>query len=182
MWENDIDIVSRSIYVGRASSSPQGEEIGPDALARLLQSFKILERKGNSPVTIYINTEGGCLWNVLGMCDIITSSPLEVVGVGVGRIWSSGSILLQAADHRMMTQHSTMLLHGGELSLSGHPLSGKAWVDAERKATEKVADMYASRSEKNANYFKRVMNRAQDTILMADECLEIGLIDEIGYV
>jgi len=179
MWENDVDITSRSIYIGRSSS---GEEIGPDALARLLQSLVILERKGQGPVTLYVNTEGGCLWNALGMCDIIEASQLEVIAVGVGRIWSSGSIIMQAADHRVMSPNSTMLLHGGELALSGHPLNGKAWVEAERRATETVADMYAKRSSKNANYYRRLMNRAQDAILTSQEALDLGLVDEIGYV
>jgi len=181
-WENDVDITSRSIYVGRASSSSSGEEIGPDALARLLQALVVLERKSAAPVIIYLNTEGGCLWNVMGMCDIISASSLSVTMVGVGRVWSSGSILMQAADYRVMSQNTTMLLHGGELSLSGHPLTGKAWVDAERSMTNTVASMYAERSSKDANYFKRVMNRAQDTIYTAQEALELGLIDEIGYV
>lgn len=179
MWENDMDATSRSIYIGRSSS---GEEIGPEALAKLLQSLVILERKGKSPITLYINTEGGCLWNALGMCDIIESTPLEVVAVGVGRIWSAGSIIMQAADHRIMTPNSTMLLHGGEISISGHPLNGKSWVDAERRATDTVAEMYANRSSKSANYYKRLMNRAQDAILTSQEALELGLIDAIGYV
>lgn len=181
-WENDVDITSRSIYIGRASSSSNGEEIGPDALARLLQALVVLERKSASPVTVYVNTEGGCLWNVLGMCDIISASSLSVTIVGVGRVWSSGSILMQAADYRMMTPNSTMLLHGGDMAISGHPLNGKAWVEAERKATHTVASMYAERSNKDVNYFKRIMNRAQDTILTAQEALELGLIDEVGYV
>lgn len=181
-WENDVDITSRSIYVGRASSSQGGEEIGPDALARLLQALVILERKSSSPITIYLNTEGGCLWNVMGMCDIIAASSLSVTMVGVGRVWSSGSILMQAADHRMMSPNTTMLLHGGDMSVSGHPLNGKAWVEAERSMTNIVASMYAERSQKDANYFKRVMNRAQDTIYTAKEALELGLIDEVGYV
>lgn len=181
-WDNDVDIISRSIYIGRASSSQNGEEIGPDALARLLQALITLERKSSSPVTIYLNTEGGCLWNVLGMYDIIKASSLSVTIVGVGRIWSCGSILMQAADYRMMTPHSIMLIHGGDISVSGHPLQGRAWIDAEKEATDVVAEMYAERSHKNANYFKRVMNRAQDTIYTAQEALELGLIDEIGYV
>lgn len=181
-WENDVDITSRSIYIGRASSSASGEEIGPDALARLLQALIVLERKSTAPVTIYLNTEGGCLWNALAMCDIISDSALSVTIVGIGRVWSSGSIIMQAADYRVMSPNTTMLLHGGELSLSGHPLQGKAWVEAERRATHTVAGMYAERSSKDANYFKRVMNRAQDTILTAQEALELGLIDEIGYI
>lgn len=181
-WDNDVDVTSRSIYIGRASSTTSGEEIGPESLSRLLQALILLERKSASPITIYLNTEGGCLWNALGMCDIIKASSLSVTMVGVGRVWSCGSILMQAADYRMMTPNSTMLIHGGDMAISGHPLQGKAWVEAERRATHTVAGMYAERSQKDINYFKRVMNRAQDTIYTAQEALDIGLIDEVGYI
>lgn len=65
------------------------------------------------PIKIFINSDGGCVNSVLEMISIISLSKTKVITIGLGKIYSSGFLLMLAGHERLILEHTSGLLHSG---------------------------------------------------------------------
>lgn len=172
-----VDEQTRIMYLG----APGGGscEISPESCAKFIKAFICLEHISKQPITIFLNTEGGCSYSAFAIYDIIAASQCHVIIKGIGRVWSSGSLIMQAADERILYPHTTMMIHGGEFTSTGHPKNVRAWTDADAKMGTQMAEAYAKKSKENKKYWARKLSDAKDIILFPEEALNLGLIDKI---
>ncbi len=65
------------------------------------------------PIRIFINSDGGCVNSVLEMISIISLSKTKIITVGLGKVYSSGFLLMCAGHERLILEHTSGLLHSG---------------------------------------------------------------------
>jgi len=151
-------------------------DVEADLYDTLMCGMLLLESKVE-PITIELSTEGGDIYHGLAIYDRIVASPCEVTIAVSGKAWSAGSIILQAADHRTMYQHSVVMIHDGEENVVGSPDTRRAWSKHGDVTAEQMYAIYAKASGRPASYWRKKCKA--DSIFTAEQALEQGLADSI---
>src|SRR5665811_2265513 len=140
----------RDRYFVNEIDAPHAEDF---AKSILLMS---IPRRGqrDQPITVYINSGGGSVGDGLAMMEMINRMrrrfDVRIDTVVLGYAYSMGAIVSQAGDHRSKHYQRT------------------------------VADLFARRtSHRDAAWWRRFIWSGRERFLGPDECLELGLVDEI---
>lgn len=146
-----------------------------------------MERQGfpDRPITIYINSGGGPVGAGLAMIEMIykirRDYGVRVNTVITGYAYSMGAIIFQAGDKRSMGYFSTMMLHGGSWVITGE--DQKIFKDYEklsRHYRQIFGELFARRTAlHDARWWIRYIYSGHDRFLSAQECLALGLVDEV---
>ena len=171
---------NRIIHFERVSDEDDTSDVTAEKFAK--QLF-YLQSQSNAPITIYMKNEGGEVGAGLVIYNLIKMCPCRVTVVGLNSLSSMGSLILQAADERKLLQDSYLMIHEGEVSYSSnHPKSVKRWIKLDEIQAERCRDIYLERiHEVDSSYSKKRLTNLMehDTILSAEEAIELGLLDEI---
>lgn len=131
------------------------------------------------PIELYINSEGGTVVEALAIADTIAAIQAPVIGIVVGTCYSAAVVVLQACSTRLMTQHSTLMMHEGTCSTGRVPRRElKASFKLEYDTLERFCnDLIMKRAKMSKSVFKRLNSRG--AYLTAPEAKKLGLVDEI---
>lgn len=85
-----------------------------------LKDMEILESMNHKPITVLFNTQGGDIIQGMAIYDRIKASPCHVTVKVYGCAMSMGSIILQAADDRVMAPNAALMFHDGNSYATGN--------------------------------------------------------------
>lgn len=166
--EYGVHIHTRTLYI-------QGDP--EDAFEHFVKGLHILESISFDPIYINLCSVGGDWYTGMGIFDAIQKSPCLIQVQVLGSAMSMASIILQAADTRVMMPNAVLMLHNGHESIEGNPHDVANWAKQSQKALKTMYGIYAHKSNKNVAYWRRKCKT--DLILTAPEALNLGLIDHI---
>lgn len=184
-----IYIPTRTIYIGSESSSDalieHGEESGVDHSMsdRFLKNLHILESLSEEPITVILNNPGGDWYHGMAIYDAIKNSKCEITVTVYGHAMSMASVILQAADKRIMAPNAKLMIHYGSMgSSSTHSKIFDKWSEENKKINLTMEDIYLERMrEKHPEFpiskLRKMLNF--DSILNAEETVRYGLADEV---
>lgn len=156
-------------------------EVDLDMFENVYKNLHILdETDGN--ITMYINSEGGDLTQAMAIYDMIQNCRNYVRIIVTGQASSAASIILQAADERLMTENSYIMIHAGEEGTEGHPEIKKRWDAKLARDNQWMEDLYLEKIKNKKPKFPRAKLTEMlkfDTILETKEAIELGLADGI---
>lgn len=177
-------IPQRTIFMGSEEFSIEHGESGTDGLMaeRVLKNLTILEALNQNPITIIMNNIGGDEYHGLAIYDAIKACKSHVTIRVHGHAMSMGSIILQAADVRIMAPNSRQMIHYGTWSFDGHAKTGQKWAKEFDKLDSWMEQMYLFKiHEKIPNFpiqkLKKMLDH--DTFLTPEESITLGLADKI---
>jgi ATP-dependent Clp endopeptidase proteolytic subunit ClpP len=186
---NDMYVPTRTIYMGSAQYSIENGESGVDgAMAeRFIKALHILEADapdGDKPITVIMNNPGGDFYHGVAIYDAIMACKNDVIIKVFGHAMSMGSLILQAADERIMAPNAKMMIHYGS---PGVPVDGNSktlynWVDENKKMDKWMESVYLEKlQEKNPEFAKAEIKKMCqfDTFISAREAVNLGLADKI---
>lgn len=129
--DHDFDIDSRTLWLGSALTDA-GEELGTDAgmAERAAKALFLLDSVSSSPITILMNNVGGDEIHGLAIADAISMTRSRVTIKVLGHAMSMGSIILQAADERLLAPNAAVMIHYGSPMLADdslHALEQQMW-------------------------------------------------------
>jgi len=141
-------------------------------------------------VIIHLHTCGGDYTEGMAIYDTICAMPYYVTIVSYTHARSMSSIILQAADKRMMMPNSYFMFHMGELALEGEVKTVNSEVEFSNKQDKTMIQIYADKACESEKFkkmskakvrrtFVDYMNRKGDVFLTADEAIYWGLADEV---
>src|SRR5690606_3466048 len=133
-------------------------------------------------ITLIFNSPGGSVFDGFALFDKLRSLSARghrIVTECHGMAASMASILMQAGDHRVMGPESFQMLHETSSGAIGKASELSDTADLAKRLTRRAAEIYARRGAVSADEFFERMQR-RDYWIDAEECLELGLIDEIG--
>ena len=96
----------------------------------------------------------------------------------LGYAASMAGILLQAGDVRWIGHQSWMMIHRAAFGAIGKTFEVEDEVKLVKRIEERIVDIFTSRSKLTKQKIKRNWDR-KDWWIDADECLEMGLVDEV---
>lgn len=149
-----------------------------DVDERMLNHFLTEVQNAGSEISILnisLATDGGCLYTGFGIYDTIQflkSQDVIVNVVVIGKCFSAGVIILQAATKRACTTNSQFLIHYGIDSTQS---------DTEKKHNNAVDKRMRKLISDRVKVTKRTLNTwfKQETYFNSEEALERGLIDGV---
>lgn len=139
-------------------------------------------RQPGKPITLLLTSPGGSILHGLALFDFLLTlrhrgHRLKVVAMGFAA--SMGSILLQAADERVMAPNGFVMLHEAASFAHGKTSAIEEDMNFLKKLEHRLVEILCERSKLTATTLRRRW-RKTDVWLDAEECLALGLIDRIG--
>lgn len=140
------------------------------------------DKDPSKPITIYINTPGGSIYDGFVLCDIIERLQSPVTIHVLGYAFSMGSYFLMAGYGkenitRKAYPFSTCLIHSGSMILSGTGTQVRDTFNFMEKFEDKIKQYVLSHSKITEEEYKK-MDRTE-WYMSAEDMLQHGLIDEI---
>lgn len=185
-YEIDLYIPTRTLFIGSVEGQ-DAEEVGTDfrMAERVIKGLHVLDSQNDSPIRIIMNNIGGDEYHGMAIYDAIRRCRSHVTMEVAGHAMSMGSVILQAADRRLMTENSRFMMHYGTPILSHPDLHVKqqdSWQEEDKKFRKWMEDLYLDKIREAKPRFKR--ERLQhwldfDKILWPREAVEFGLVDEV---
>lgn len=184
-----LHIPTRTIFMGSESSSDMAIETGGESgtdhtmAEKVIKNLHILTRLSNDPITIIMDNVGGDVYRGIAIYDAIRACTCEVTIVVRGHAMSMGAYVLQGADRRVLAPGSKVMIHYGQISISGEALTVYKWIEEYKKEDRKMEKVLLEKIQEKQPHFtlqrlKRMLSN--DTIFSAEEAIGMGLADEIG--
>jgi len=152
---------------------------------RVLVGLNALEEE-EGPITVMLHSGGGEELPGYGIYDAFRMFPYPVVIQGFGIVGSMASIILQAADYRVLTKECQFLVHNGSMTFGG--VTDGMFVLPSEKAISVGADV-----KRSVNRYTTILARhthltlsevqeicGKDEFLSARQALKLGFIDKIA--
>jgi ATP-dependent protease ClpP protease subunit len=175
-------LTSREIFLHNFYGS---EESNPGVEYRMANTFlkniTILNNKSNENITIHMHSIGGEWSDGMVIFDSITMSKAKISIIVYGQAESMSSIILQAADERIMTTNSYFMPHYGSTSISGEYHNVHNWIKFEEHICNTMFDIYSKRCYKG-HYFKEKYGGKKDSIPKVKSWLKRKLKDGDWYM
>lgn len=149
-----IDVKNREIYISEFDDSGESAGVDHRMLQMFIKNMNILTNINKDPITIHMQTVGGCWYSGMGIYDAIKNCKCKTKFVGYGQLCSMGTVIVQAATLRLMTPHSAFMVHWGSSEISGHYLSSQNLAVFEKAAAQQMVDIYAEKCHKTGDFFK----------------------------
>jgi len=189
----NIDIDNREIYL-HSSFDDGFDEGGVNYKSAVVfeKNLRYLNLLSLEPILVHMHLPGGDWQDCLGIYDNIKASKSKVIIVAYAKVESSSSVLLQAADLRILSPNTNFLIHYGSISVDNEHKAALSMVQWSEKESEKMIDIFTEKCmysricrEKN---WKRMMVRKhiisqlatkRDWILTSEEAVDYGFADGI---
>lgn len=176
-FDFDIHVETRTLFL---SDSEDGSGVGPKMAEKTIKGLHLLETADASkPITIIMNSMGGSWYDGMAIYDRIRASPCPVIIKVYGSCMSMATLILQAADERVLLPNTTFMIHDGSDYFQGEAKSFEAWGKNSAKLRERMYEIYAEGSKHDTSFWKKKC--ASDFIINAEEAVEFGLADKVEY-
>lgn len=191
-----IDIANREIWIRGieepSSIETEGAEPGVEYMmaTRTIMNLNALRLKGNNEVLIHMHTCGGLWEEGMAIYDAISAMPYKVTILSYTHARSMSSLILQAADERLLMPSSYMMLHYGTLFFQGEATTvlsnvERAKYDAKRMLDIYVDNMMSGRKFKDwteeaiRKFLVEQLDKRADVFLTPRQAIDWGLADGI---
>jgi ATP-dependent Clp protease protease subunit len=175
LYDNNIYIPSKTIILSGG--------VDEDMYNTAVKGIHILDSY-SGPINIKLMSEGGDLTVARALFDIIQGCKNYVRVIVYGEAASAATIILQAADSRVMTHSSKLMLHVGAESIpEDHPRNVDQLYVQHRIDEKWIEDTYLKRIKEKKKRFTRQQLKnllTWDKYLTPKESFDLGIIDEIG--
>lgn len=157
------------------------------------KNIRLLDTINQDPIVIHMHSVGGSWGDGMVIFDSIAIAQSFVTVIVYGQAESMSSIILQAADVRVMMPSSYFMCHYGTSGYEGNYLDVQKAAVFEKRDMETMMDIYAGNvvrgeymresytnpnEEKVKNFLKRKMKDG-DWYLNAEEAVYYGFADHV---
>lgn len=160
-------------------------DVDEDMFEKVAKSLHALDSKSGE-ITIKLMSDGGCISAARGIYDLIRGCKNYVRIQCYGSVMSAATIILQAADKRVMAPSSKLMIHVGvESAPEDLPRNIKALQEQHRIDEKWMEDIYLKKIKEKKPRFtrKKLQDMLEyDTYLNAEQALDLGLIDMVGEI
>lgn len=135
---------------------------------------------------VILNTVGGDIEAGLAIAEMLKTMRTPVVSLVLGGGHSIGAPIAVAADHSIISETATMTIH--PIRLSGLVIGVPQTYEYLDKMQERVIRFIVRHSRVGTEVLRELMFRTGElvrdvgTVLVGEEAVNVGLIDEVGGV
>jgi len=188
--EFGIDVPNRELYLVGEPTLLTDEDPGVEYMmaSRIIRNLRMLVLRGDGPILIHMKSCGGYETEGFAIYDTILSCPCHVTILSYTHARSMSSIILQAADHRVLMPSSYFMFHRGTLEVDGGVTAVQSYIQFSKLWERQMLDIYTAKMKQKGKYIKwsekrirelidEEMNKKVDVYLTAQEAVDWGLAD-----
>jgi ATP-dependent Clp protease protease subunit len=147
------------------------------AKIRLIMRERPEENK-NDAINLLINTNGGDVYEALGIIDFMASLSVPVNVIARGRAMSAGAMILCCGTGvRAASKNTTIMIHEASAEIYGKTADIKANADHIDQLEEDFYKIMAQRTKQDEAFWRKACRK--DFYMSAEKALEYGIIDQI---
>ncbi len=183
-----INTRSREVYLHGYINDE--EEMGVDNRmgVMLMKNMHMLDNLSDKPICIHMHTIGGYVSDGMSIFNTIQFSRSFVTVVAYSEAQSMSSIILQAADKRVMMPDTVFMLHRGSDHMDGTHLACASYMEFAKRWQKRLTKIYIKGCMKGAffkdktekyvtDYINKKMDSKGDWWLDAEEAIHYGFAD-----
>ena len=145
-------------------------------------AFENIDYKADRVLTMYVNTQGGDLYEAFGLIDMMQNSRIPIRTIGYGSVMSAGFLIVASGTpgERYITKNCGIMCH----QMSATEEMGKYHdIKATRKETDRLNkamyDVLKETTGLDGRIIKTKLLPAHDVYMTAEEMIEFGAADHI---
>ena len=136
------------------------------------------ESQKDAPITVLINSDGGDVYEALGIIDYIKSLPVKVNMVARGRAMSAAALMLACTTGtRAASKMTSIMVHEISTANQGKASDIRANADHLFELEELTFQLLAQYSKQDIEFWRKQARK--DFYMTADKAKEYGLIDAV---
>jgi ATP-dependent Clp endopeptidase proteolytic subunit ClpP len=136
------------------------------------------EEKKNDPINLLLNSNGGDVYEALGIIDYIESLSVPVNIIARGRAMSAGAMILCCGTGvRAASKSTTIMVHEASAEIFGKSADIKANADHIDELEEDFYKIMANKTKQDEEFWRKACRK--DFYMSAIKAKELGLIDEV---
>ena len=162
-------------------------EMNSKKCATLFFQILRLNRKNKEPIKMFVDSDGGEIDGFRILANAITSSASPIIGVVIGRAYSSAALTLQCCHKRLALPHTKLFFHQVQNNWNAN-YSGP-WIEIletvirymlqQRKEAKKDQEKLDNLVTQKSGLSLKQLESIEEKYLTPEEALKLNLIDEI---
>ncbi len=183
--EFNLYLPTRTIYFGGGfgiNIEEDSDAVNCRTVSQFIKNLHILSVDSNECISVLLNSPGGSWEDGIACYDLMRKIKSDIAIIGLGKLYSMGSVLFQAGDKRFIYPNTTMMIHDGTDGYIGDPKSFESWAKNSKHTREVMYKIYYSRMKKKLPKItlKDIEEMcSHDKIFTAKEAVKFGLADKI---
>lgn len=159
------NIKTREIFLHNHHSSEENANPGVEYKMSniFLKNLRSMDLKNNGDITVHMQSIGGEWADGMAIFDGIRMSKCKITIISYGQAESMSSIILQAADRRLLTPNSYFMVHYGSTYVGGNYLSVQNWIGHEKHLCDVMMDIYSDRCITGKYFKERFGNKPEQS-------------------
>jgi len=151
------NISTREIFLHNIYHSEDNQNPGVEYRMSntFLKNLRALELKSDQPIIVHMQSIGGEWSDGMAIYDAIRMCRSYVTVIVYAQASSMSSIILQAADYRVMTPNAHFMSHYGSSDINTDYLSAMNQANYERDICDTMFDIYASRCANGQFFYEK---------------------------
>jgi len=175
-FDYDFHLETRTIFI---SDMEDGTGVGPLMAEKVIKSIHILQSAdAEKQINIIMNSQGGEWYSGMAIYDCISACPCPVKIEVYGSCMSMATVILQAADERILHPNVIFMIHDGKDYFEGDAKNFEAWGQNSQHLRQRMYEIYAKASEREPKFWAKKCGT--DFIITAKEAVELGLADKVA--
>lgn len=131
----------------------------------------------NAPITLHINSGGGCVHSGLAIRDTMENISCDVIGIATGIAASMGLYLLSCCSFRAMTKRASLMAHQVSAGASGNVADMRASFAHTEHLNNILMSEIADNCGLSLNELLKIADR--DRWIYSKESIKFGVVDAI---
>ena len=136
------------------------------------------ESQKDAPITVLLNSDGGDVYEALGIIDYIRNLPVKVNMVARGRAMSAAALMLACTTGtRAASKMTSIMVHEISTANQGKASDIRANADHLDELEELTFQLLAQYTKQDLEFWRKQARK--DFYMSADKAKEYGLIDTV---
>ena len=173
----ELTLLNRSVHF--LTGEIEEENIRKAVQWVLYENFQ--SQDTNKILTLYINSQGGSLYDALSLVDVMGASLRPIRTIAIGSIMSAAFLIFVSGTrgHRIVSKNCGIMCHQFSDSVESKYHDIKAAVREADLCNERMLSVLRNASGMNNTNLKKKILSTTDAYLSAEELIEFGLADRI---
>lgn len=132
-------------------------------------------------LTLYINSQGGDLYEAFGLIDVMRNSRLPIRTIGVGSVMSAGFMIFICGTkgHRILGANTGVMCHQYSDQPVGKHHDLVASMQEGERCNQRMLSLIKERTNLTVQRIRSRLLKETDVFLSAEEAIKLGVADSI---
>jgi len=150
---NCANLKSREIFLHNHHSYEENPGVEYKMSVTFIKNLRALSIEGDGDIIVHMQSTGGEWADGMAMYDAMKLCKSKITIVSYGQTESMSTIILQAANRRLLTQNSYFMVHYGTSGYISQYQNVHNWLEYDKKICSDMLDIYSSKCVKG-DFFK----------------------------